>query len=227
MAVGALAYQGGVTVYQSAPLELKNFVVKGNSGVRVSDEQIILASGVDPGTRLLKVSIDRVEANVSLIPWISEVQVDRLLPSTLQIRVSERRARMQVVTESGPFLVDGQGKVLQRGSENMVEFLDLPVGALAPGDTLKGVEFRQAAAIFNSLPRRLRGTIGSVRAPTIDRITLQVEAGPTIFYGAAEQLEEKNFALESLMLNKGANVPGATIDVRVPSRPSVKLFPTN
>lgn len=227
MAVGALAYQGGVTAYQSAPLELKTFVVKGNSGVRVSDEQIIMVSGVDPGTKLLKVPIDQVEANISAVPWISEVRVDRLLPSTLQIRVSERRARMQVVTESGPFLVDGQGKVLQRGNENMVEILDLPVGALAPGDTLESVEFHQAAAILNSLPRNLRATIRSVRAPTIDRITLQLEAGPTIFYGAAEQTEEKNFALESLMLNKGANVPGATIDVRVPSRPSVMMSPTS
>lgn len=225
MAVGALLYQGGVTAYQSAPLELKKFVVEGNSGGRVSDEQIILVSGVDLGSKLLQISIDDVEANISAVPWISKVDVDRLLPSTLRIRVSERRARMQVITQSGPFLVDSEGRVLQRGSEGLVEFLELPVGPLAPGDILESIEFRQAAAILNSLPRELRAAISSIRAPTIDRITLQMEAGPIISYGAAEEFEEKNFALESLLLNKGANVPGATIDVRVPSRPSVRTDP--
>lgn len=222
MAIGALLYQGGVTAYNSDSLELKTFDIEGNSGRRVSDDQLVVASGVDPGSKLLKISIQQVETNIAAIPWIEDVSAERLLPSTLRIRIAERRPRMQVVTQAGPFLVDSDGKVLQQGSENLVQLLELPLNTLVAGETVLIQEFVHASRILSSLPREVRAAVGSINAPTIDRISLQIESGPQVFYGAAEQIEEKNFALESLLLNKDVNVPGASIDVRVPSRPSVK-----
>lgn len=224
MALGALLYQGGVAAYQSAPLELKEIRVEGNSGKRVSDDQIVVASEVEVGAHLLRVSIRAVERKISEIAWVASVKVERLLPSTLRIVITERRPRVLVQTSGGPFLVDGNGAVLQEGTENLIQILELPLSAIKPGDTISVEEFIHANSILSSLPRDLRVSVVSMKAASIDQITLRMSDGVTIFYGAAEQIEEKNFALEALIMTENTGLPGeaAVIDVRAPSRPTVR-----
>jgi len=219
MALGVLLYRGAVAAYESAPLELKVFEVEGNSGRRITDDQIVAAAGVPRGAKLLRVSTRKVVRRVSEIPWVAEARVERLLPSKLRISVVERRPELVVETGQGPYLVDPEGLVLQQGSEDLVTVSDLPLGELRAGERLTSREFLNAAAIYKSLPRRIRESVSVISAPTIDQTVIRTAGGPSIFYGAAEQIDDKNFALESLY--QGTN-PGSVIDIRVPSRPAVR-----
>jgi cell division protein FtsQ len=222
MALGAMLYRGGLAAYQSAPFELKEFEVEGNSGRRISDEQIVAAAGVLTGAKLLEVSTESMVSRISEIPWIAKARVERLLPSKLRISVVERRPELVVATGQGPYLVDPEGLVLQKGTEDLVQVSDLPLGELRAGERLTSREFLNAAAIYKSLPRQIRASVSVISAPTIDQTTIRTAGGPSIFYGAAEQIDDKNFALESLYTSsKGIN-RGSIIDVRVPSRPTMR-----
>ena len=222
MALGALLYRGGLAAYQSAPFELKVFEVEGNSGRRVTDEQIVAAAGVPKGAKLLQVSTRSVVSRISEIPWVAKARVERLLPSKLRINVVERRPELVVATGQGPYLVDPEGLVLQQGTEDLVQVSDLPLGELRAGERLTSREFLNAATIYKSLPRQIRAAVSVISAPTIDQTVIRTAGGPSIFYGAAEQIEDKNFALESLYTSSKSTNPGSIIDVRVPSRPAIR-----
>jgi cell division protein FtsQ len=222
MAVGALLYRAGLAAYESAPFELRTFVVEGNSGRRVTDEQIVAASGVQKGSKLLQVSTAGAEKRIAAMTWVAKVRAERLLPSTLRITVVERRPELLVLTGQGPYLVDPEGLVLQQGTDDLVQVSDLPLGQLRAGERLTSREFTNAAAIYKALPRAIRASVSVISAPTIDQTIIRTSGGPSIFYGAAEQIDEKNFALESLYTSSRSNNPGALIDVRVPSRPAVR-----
>ena len=219
MALGVLLYRGAVAVYESAPFELKVVEVEGNSGLRISDDQIVAAAGAPTGAKLLQVSTKKVVSRISDIPWVASVRVERLLPSKLRITVVERRPELVVETRQGPYLVDPEGLVLQQGSEDLVQVSDMPLGEIRAGERLTSREFRNAAAIYRSLPPQIRESVAVISAPTIDQTIIRTTGGPSIFYGAAEQIDDKNFALESLY--KGTS-SGSIIDVRVPSRPAVR-----
>lgn len=223
MLLGALLYQGGRTALRSEALELKEFEVEGNTETRVSTGQLVRATGVSPGERLVGISTEKVASRLEKLPWIQQARVERILPSTLRISVKEREPAMVVETGQGPFLVDGDGLVLQQGSDSLPVLRDLPLQALDPGSTITTSEFTHASEILSSLPPDIAAEVSAVSASSIDQIQIETRAGPLIYYGAAEQIPEKNFALQALIEKIPSASRGSTVvDVRVPSRPSTR-----
>lgn len=218
--VGALLYQGGRTVERSRSLQLDKFQVEGNSEARISTDAVVEATGAKVGDHLLGISTEEVSERVELMPWVAKAKVERILPSTLRISVDEREPSFVVQTGQGSLLVDAGGLVLQPGSEELVKMVDLPLSLLSPGGRISTPEFTHASRILRSLPPGIRSTVSLIRAPSIDQIQIETVGGPTIYYGAAEQMEEKNFAAEAILerIQADSSRPGV-VDVRVPSRP--------
>ncbi|CAN5876590.1 hypothetical protein BH23ACT12_BH23ACT12_11540 [soil metagenome] len=218
--VGALIYQGGRAVVRSRSLQLDEFEVEGNTESRISTDEVVEATGVRLGDHLLGVSTAKVSERVENLPWVAEAKVERILPSTLRISLDEREPSFVVQSGQGPLLVDSRGLILQPGSEKLVNVLDLPLGPVTPGGRITAPEFAHAARIMRSLPADIRSGVSSIRAPSIDQIQIEIGGGPIIYYGAAEQMEEKNFAAQAILerINGESGRPGV-IDVRVPSRP--------
>lgn len=223
LVAGALLYQAGQAVYRSESLKLETFEVVGNTEDRVPDAQVVKATGKQVGDHLLGVSTKKVALALQELPWVAEAKVERILPSTLKITVRERKAAMVVESGQGPFLVDANGLVLQQGSEDLVAVTDLPLEPVVPGDRITTPEFAHSARILRSLPDEIRARVSAIRAPSIDQIQIETGGGPMIFYGAAEQIPEKNFAAETLFSGSAAGAAGVgVIDVRVPSRPATR-----
>jgi cell division protein FtsQ len=214
LVVGAVLYQGVQAVSRSRSLQLDRFEVEGNTEARISTETVIAATGAEVGDQLLGISTEKVSEELEKLPWVAEASVERILPSTLRISIDEREPSFVIQTGQGPFLADGRGLVLQEGSEDLVNVVEMPLRPIRPGTRISTTEFVHAARILRSLP------VTSIRAPSIDQIQLETGAGPLIFYGAAEKVDEKNFAVETLMEStKTASPKVAVIDVRVPERP--------
>jgi len=83
---------------------------------RLSFEAVAVASGIAPGSHLAELDRAEVEARLAAHPWISTARILRLPPSTLLIRVEERRpaARLTVVADgrnsrASDWLVDATG----------------------------------------------------------------------------------------------------------------------
>jgi cell division protein FtsQ len=223
MLLGALLYQGGRTLLESEALELKEFEVEGNTESRVSTGQLVRATGVHPGERLVGISTGKVAGRLEKLPWVQEAEVERILPSTLRISITEREPALVVETGQGPFLVDGNGLVLQQGTDSLPVVRDLPLEALGPGTTITTAEFAHASEILSSLPPEISSDVSAVSASSIDQIQIETRGGPLIYYGAAEQIPEKNFAVQALIEKIPSAARASTVvDVRVPSRPSTR-----
>jgi cell division protein FtsQ len=223
MALGALLYQGAVVVHRSEPLQLKAIEVLGNDKGRAKTKELIDRAGITMGQSLLEVSTGEVALRVKSHPWVADASVERILPSRIRIEVIERTPAMLVYMGTGSYLVDRSGVVLQQGTEPLVKVLDLPPITLAPGTRISSAEFVHALSIFNALPAEIRWNVHTIQAASIDGITVETNGGGAIFYGAAEKLEEKNHAAQSLLatpLITGAKA--RVIDVRVPSRPAMR-----
>jgi cell division septal protein FtsQ len=105
---------------------LESIAIQGND--HLSFEHVALATGVAPGSVLSDVVPAEVEARLRADPWIREAQVVRLPPSTLLVRVLERRARAVLVGEEDLRLVDDSGNPFATASAEQAAGLPRIVG---------------------------------------------------------------------------------------------------
>lgn len=221
LALGGVLVQGLVALGESPALKLEEYEVTGNQ--RVSEEEIIEVAAVEPGRHLLTVSTSQVVERLLGIPWIRKARVERILPSKLRILVVERTARVVVPGPGGSYLVDSQGLVLQQGQEDLVTLVDLPVAQLTPGERIDHPVFDHAWGAYESLPEQVKVMVTSISASTVDQVKFNLNGGPEIFYGAAEQMEQKNRAIEAMLEQLAGRASRAvTVDVRVPSHPVLR-----
>jgi len=103
-------------VYNNPQFTIRQVVVDGD-GV-MTPERIVQFAGVQVGQNLLSVDLDQVRSNLEMLPLVRAVEVRRVLPDRLFIRVNERVAvaRLRVATrELGDtvFYVDRAGYVMK------------------------------------------------------------------------------------------------------------------
>lgn len=212
----------GVRVaWDTPPLKLRRIEIAGNE--RVSKEEIAAATGLETGTHLLSLSTAEVTGRLEEIPWIRRARVERIIPSKVRVTVVERKPVAEVVVGTSSFLASDDGVLLSEGRGPAVKILGLPINRPVPGYRIGLAQYSQALEIATSVDPQVRAGLILVRAESVDRITLELEDGVSIVFGAAEQIEAKNQAIRALLedaRSRGTRV--ASIDVRVPSRPALR-----
>lgn len=119
---------------------IEKLVIEGNEAV--SDEDIIRASGLNLGKSILDRSSSYSERGILSLPYISEVTVEKKLPSTVKITVSELGAAFALELEGKTVLIDKNGKSIAQANGGTDEE-KLPViicggdGDFALGDYVK------------------------------------------------------------------------------------------
>jgi cell division protein FtsQ len=86
----------------------------------LAPEQLLLWAGVREQQNLFALDIARVKRDLEMVPFIASASVERILPHTLRIRVSEREPVAQVVfpqraaetTQRGVYHLDAKGFVM-------------------------------------------------------------------------------------------------------------------
>ncbi|AKA70239.1 cell division protein FtsQ/DivIB [Clostridium scatologenes] len=91
---------------------IKNIEVSGNRNI--SSKEIIDLSRLSKGNNVFYINVRNGENNILSNPYISEVQIKRKLPSTVQINVKEREALFYNTKDNKYFIVDKNGVVLQK-----------------------------------------------------------------------------------------------------------------
>jgi hypothetical protein len=81
-------------VYENPEFAIQRVDVQ-TDGV-IAPEQIRRWSGVKPGANLIALDLAAVKRNIELVPAIDSVSIERVLPRTLKIRVTERVPVAQV-----------------------------------------------------------------------------------------------------------------------------------
>ena len=198
--------------------------IKVVGGDHTTPEDVALAAGLGSDDNLLLLSTSEVEAKTETLPWVRSAEVDRMLPGTVRVRVTERVPAMIVSLGAARWTIDARGYVLDSG----VVGKDLPVlggaetGDIEVGARLTTPEIQDALKAFRSMSRKLRSKIVAVIAPSFERISFSLADGTLIRFGAAERLEAKNQVLGALLAKLAQQGRSAAyIDVRVPTSPAV------
>jgi cell division protein FtsQ len=107
-------------VYENSEFAIQQIDVR-TDGV-IAPEQLRRWAGVKLGANLITLDLAQVKRNLELVPTIDTVSVERVLPRTLEIRVTERQPIAQVnvpcATASGGiavsvFKLDAEGYIMQ------------------------------------------------------------------------------------------------------------------
>ncbi|HLF70479.1 MAG TPA: FtsQ-type POTRA domain-containing protein [Actinomycetota bacterium] len=207
-------------MWGSPALGLRRIQVLGNH--RVDASTIARSTDLVRGARLVDLSTSAVELKVERIAWVEHARVERIVPSTVRITVTERKVAATVMIGVTRFLVDATGVILQEGEEGKLLITDLRLPKVTLGQRVELITFRDSLRIAAALPGDIKAALLSVSAPSVDGITLRLNDGVEVRYGAAEEMRDKNYAIEKVLENersRGRQV--AYLDVRDPQRPSV------
>jgi cell division protein FtsQ len=209
-AVGVLLAVLGISwaVFFSPWLVLRNVTVQGTSVLSAEEVETVAAAPLH--RPLARVSERAVAERVVTLPAVDRVTVTRRWPSTLQIRVTERRPLFHVGEGAGAVLVDRVGATFRATPPDGV------IEGHGPSDDpqlLAGV-----AAVVEAMPPELHDAAERVEFTSKDAITVRLAQNRVIFYGSAEQARTKGEV--ALALVQGTHAEH--IDVSAPSRPSAR-----
>lgn len=153
-------YRISSLVANASVLKVNRIAVRGN--VRLSSGEVEqLAHGL-LGTNILAADLSRYRRVLLDSPWVADVALRRLLPSTVEVLVSERRPFGICRLGSSLYLIDREGTVIDEFGPHYAEF-DLPIV-----DGLVGA------------PRDGRPAIDPARAALAARVVDALEGHPTL-----------------------------------------------
>ena len=207
-------------VLNSPVFSVRTIRVLGNISLTADD--VVELAGVGEGDNLFRVSPPQVEEALLRSAWVARAEVQRQWPSTLTLRVIERRPVAVARTGGAPVLVAGDGTVLAPSGTDGHRYPWIPPTpkALTSGDAYPGAS--SPVRVAASLPTRLRPLVQRVRVHQGD-LTLDLVGGGAILYGDAGSAEAKNAAILAVLdraQEEGIEVD--YVDVRIPSAPALK-----
>ena len=200
----------GLLLYFTPIMAARNIVVTGLAVV--TQDEVVTAAAVKPGTPLLQVDTDTVAERVAAIRRVASARVQRQYPSTLRVTVIERVPVVVKDYPDGPHLFDKDGVDFATAPPPQgVPYLD----ADNPGPS--DAPTKAALQVMTALRPEVAGQVARVAAPSVASITLQLIDGRTVVWGTTDRTDEKALKLGALLTQ-----PGRTYDVSSPDLPTVK-----
>jgi cell division protein FtsQ len=191
----------------------------------VDTDPALLQSVIDStkGSSIVWLDLASVRTRLEADPWVRKVRVSRDWPHTIRIEVVERRP---VASFAGPDnqvrVVDGDGRVLAilTGLPADYPFLavnapNLDAGSDSPPAVLAGI------AVAKVLPEELRLRVKQLDVSDTGEVKMELIPSGTVLIGAPSELRDKLVTLLTVLHKCGSNAPPDTIDVQVPSKPSL------
>ncbi len=198
----------GVTVF----FQVNTFEIHGVENY--SEDAVIIASGIELGQSILLVDKSKVASRINTrLPYVQSVQIERRLPGTVVITVTEGKAAASVRSEYDEYwLIDDKGKLMEQVNEDRAASVTQisGVSALLPvaGDQIRLSQEDQqrldvALELLQQLERYdLAERIVSIDVTQLYNIVMYYTDQFEIQLGSTEELDYKikylAYALESL-----------------------------
>jgi cell division septal protein FtsQ len=226
-------------VYQNPAFAIQEIDVQ-TDGILAID-QLRRWAGVKSGENLMALDLARVKRDLEMNSMIASVAVERVLPHSLRVRVSEREPVAQVYTarlradggyEMVLFQLDRDGYVMslpdprQLASPSTQTNEVLPVVAgidptlLAPGRRLDNPKVRAALQLISAFQTSpMAGYVDLGAVDTMDTEVLQVKTiqGSEITFSTDDFDRQLRRWREIYMLGQHINKSIATLDLSVPN----------
>ncbi|SDG31404.1 cell division protein FtsQ [Lentzea fradiae] len=200
----------GYCVYFTPMLGVGEVDVRGS--VVLTEDEVRTAAAIPPGSPLVRLDLDAIHDRVAALPRVAAVEVERQLPGTVQLLVTERVPVGSVKLPDGFHLVDATGKdyaVLPTPAPGVPE---LVLAAPSPADAAT----RAVVGVVNELPEKLRPEVVSVAATSGADVKVTLTGDRVVRWGSSENTPRKAAVLLVLLTR-----PGTTYDVSAPDLATV------
>lgn len=210
---------------QSPFFEIKKIYVKGTNHLTIN--QVLELANIQPGINILKVNSSKIKEGLSAHPWIKDVQVERKLPSTVNVYIQEREGVAIVPSVGGYLVVDETGVVL-KSMEHLGQLV-LPVITnvnleenLPYGEKIKNKQTKDVLGIINQLPEVVHARVAEIAVA--EGITFFAMGGLEIRLGTVEHIDKKLQILSDIFNNTDESVLKKIIyiDLRFNGPPIIK-----
>lgn len=128
-----IAFIAGVII-SAAFFKVNNITVKNSdentdASLYYTQEEIIEASGFYAGQNLVLTDVSGAEFKIeTTLPYIGEAKIKRKLPDTIEITVTDTKAKYAVLSDSGYVLFDDEVKVLDDSALSVPDTAALVIG---------------------------------------------------------------------------------------------------
>ncbi len=96
--------------------------------VRASRAEVLAALDVDSGVPLLSIDLERIRAQLEMLPWVKKAEVSRILPGKLKINITEREPFALWQQDGTVRLIDETGHVITKRGLSDFAHLIMVVG---------------------------------------------------------------------------------------------------
>lgn len=189
-------YRAFDLVVSAAALKVQNISVHGN--VRMSAGEVrALVEGLR-GTSILSADLAAYRRRLLDSPWVADVALRRVLPSTVEVFVSERQPMGVCRMRSQLYLVDRSGNVIDEFGPQYAEF-DLPIidGLLRPPSSKQpALDERRAdlaARVIDAIAPRtdLARRLSQIDVSDLHDAVLLLEGDPALLHVGEDRFLER------------------------------------
>jgi cell division protein FtsQ len=174
-------------------------------------DRVVAAAGIDLGTPMARLATGTVQSRVERLREVESAKIERHWPGTVRIVVRER-APVAVFERGGRFqLLDEHGVTVADGPSRPAGLPTLTVASPGPSDRAT----LAALSVLSDLPGRLGAKVAEVEATGPEAVTLHMDGGQTVVWGAAERAGEKIRLLDALR-RTAAGRAVRTVDISSP-----------
>ena len=194
--VAYVGYRAVDVVLNASSLQVRRVVIHGNA--RLSAGEIhALIDGL-AGSNILTVDLAAYRKRLLDSPWVDEVAMRRLLPSTVELFVSERQPIGLSRLGGQLYLVDRRGTIVDEFGPQYADF-DLPIidGLVrAPGtagSALDDARAELAARVIDSLSTRsgLARRVSQIDVSDVHDAVVLLDDDPALLHLGEEQFVER------------------------------------
>ncbi len=194
-------------------LRVKDIRIDGRSNT--PEKLLRTALGVNVGDPILGFSVEGARARIESLSWVEHVAVERRLPGTIYVDVTERRP-FAIWQYQGKFqLIDRGGEVVT--NEDVAEFTDLPlvVGLGAPA---------HASDMLNALEHSpdIKQRVAAIVRVGERRWNLQLKNNMTVMLPEGHEMAALTRLVDMQSKQQILDRPLVFIDMRLPDRLAVR-----
>ena len=224
--LGILA--GTIIFFLLSPLfNILEIKVVGNQ--KITSEKIINMSGIIINENAFKIDTKQAIINILQEPYIEKVEIKRVLPSTIEIQVTERQATFMLEFANGYVYINNQGYMLEISEEKLeipiITGYITPVENIVPGNRLQTEDLKKMKAVLKIMEtarsNEIEKMITKIDISNDRNYTLILEGeGKTAYLGDASNintriqylklvLEKEQGKRGEVFVNQDVNTEGA------------------
>jgi cell division protein FtsQ len=226
--LGYAGYRATSLVVHASALQVRHISVHGN--VRISSGQVRAIIDGLRGSSILTADLPGYRRRLLESPWVADVAMRRVLPSTVEVFVSERRPMGLCRLGNELYLVDAQGTLIDAFGPQYAEF-DLPIidGLVrSPSSGQPTIDEQRAELAARALdaiaPRRdLAQRISQIDVRDAHDVVVLMQNDPALLHLGEERFLERLQAYVSLAPALRDRVPEMDyVDMRFEERVYVR-----